>query len=98
MSNRRVAQLRKLLENAGGVETQWDPLLGGRETRGYRDLLTYSAAKMVLAGAQPEHVISYLGELFTEHGAELVDLRDALTTLQQRDEDDAGDAGEGGQA
>lgn len=103
MSNRRVVQLRKLLENAGGVEAQWDPLLGGRETRGYRDLLTYSAAKMVLAGAAPESVISYLGELFSEHGAELVDLRDALTTLQQRDdgdgdEDEAGDAGEGGRA
>ncbi len=95
--SRRVVQLRKLLENAATIEGQWDPLLGGRETRAYRDLLTYSASKLVLAGAAPEAVISYLGELFGDHGAELVDLRDALATLRH-DEDDAGDVGEGGSA
>jgi len=86
--SRRVLQLRKLLENCVSVEAEWDPLLGGRETRAYRDLLGYSASKLVLAGAEPDQVLSYLGELFHTHGAELVDLRDALTTLAT--EDDAG--------
>lgn len=95
MSGRRVLQLRKLLENSVTIEAEWDPLLGGRETRAYRDLLAYSASKLVLAGGSPEAVVSYLGELFIEHGTELIDLRDALTTLQQQSEADAGDAGDG---
>ena len=98
--SRRVLQLRKLLENSTGLEAGWDPLLGGRETRAYRDLLAYSASKLVLAGAEPESVISYLGELFTEHGAELVDLRDALLSLQEDREIEAaaGDGEKGGSA
>lgn len=93
--SRRVLQLRKLLDNAVTVEAQWDPLLGGRETRAYRDLLAYTAAKLVLAGSSPESVISYLSDLLTDHGAELVDLRDALLSSQ---EDAAGDGEKSGSA
>jgi len=93
MSNRRVVQLRRLLEASSDVEGQWDPMLGGRETRSYRDLLSYTAAKLVLAGAEPEAVISYLADLLTEHGAELVDLRDALETLTADDDGPAAKAG-----
>lgn len=88
----RRGRLRKLLvEATGDLEREWDPALGGRETRPYRDLVAYAAAKLVLSGAQPEAVISYLGELLSEHGAELVDLRDALANLS---DGNAGDVDE----
>lgn len=105
MRTGRVVELPQLAEGLAGAEAAWDPVLGGRQTRAYRDLLAYSAAKLVVAGGSPESVCGYLMQLFADHGADLVELRDSLARIvagpgpaNDVDEDDAGDGGKGGSA
>lgn len=42
------------------AERRWDEVLGGRETRPYRDVATWAVQRLLGGGASLEDVIEYL--------------------------------------
>jgi hypothetical protein len=53
------------VEKAIAHERKWDPSLGGEDTRVYRELLCYCAARMIRgAGAQLDDVLDYVRDTF----------------------------------
>jgi hypothetical protein len=58
------------LEKMVAFENRWDEKLCGRDTRAHRELLSFTAARILQAGATPDNVVGYLRELIAEFWTE----------------------------
>jgi hypothetical protein len=61
--SRAQLELPSLMELIA-FEEEWDGLLGGSQTRSYRELLCYCAARTMNCGAELEAVLSYMRAAF----------------------------------